>query len=62
MVVFLLMLVAIRAFAQEKARIVVAANRKTPQAAISGQAGTASFFLFFDGKGKFLGATENPYI
>jgi predicted Fe-Mo cluster-binding NifX family protein len=49
------------AFAREKAKVAVAANDKTPQAAISGQAGTASFFLFFDGKGKFLEAAENPY-
>jgi predicted Fe-Mo cluster-binding NifX family protein len=61
MVVFLLMLVAVCAIAAEKAKIAVAANDKTPQATISGQAGTASFFLFFDGKGKFLEAAENPY-
>jgi len=60
MVVFL-MLVTVCAFAAEKVKIAVAANDKTPQAAVSGRAGTASFFLFFDGKGKFLEAAENPY-
>jgi predicted Fe-Mo cluster-binding NifX family protein len=61
MVVFMMLVLTVHAFAREKAKIVVAANGKTPQATISGQAGTASFFLFFDGKGKFLEATENPY-
>jgi predicted Fe-Mo cluster-binding NifX family protein len=61
MVVFTMLVAALCAFAAEKPKIAVAANDKTPQATISGQAGTASFFLFFDGKGKFLEATENPY-
>ena len=56
-----MLLAAMCAFAAEKAKIAVAANDKTPQAAVSGQAGAASFFLFFDGKGKFLEAAENPY-
>ncbi len=60
MVVFLI-LVTVCTFAAEKPQIAVAANDKTPQAVISGQAGTASFFLFFDGKGRFLEAAENPY-
>ena len=60
MVIFL-MLVSVCAIAAEKAKIAVAANDKTPQATVSGQAGAASFFLFFDGKGKFLEAAENPY-
>ena len=61
MMILSFLLAAACAFAGEKANIAVAANDKTPQAAISGQAGTASFFLFFDGKGKFLEAVENPY-
>ena len=61
MVVFLLMLVAVCAFAGEKAKIAVAANDKTPSAAVSKQAGLAPFFLFFDGKGKMTEAIENPY-
>ena len=60
-VVVFAMLAAVCAFAAEKPKIAVAANDKTPQAMISGQAGAASFFLFFDGKGKFLEAAENPY-
>jgi len=59
--VVILMLAAVCAIAAEKAKIAVAANDKTPQATVSGQAGTASFFLFFDAKGKFLEAAENPY-
>jgi predicted Fe-Mo cluster-binding NifX family protein len=61
MVVLTMLMMVVFASAGEKAKIAVAANDKTPQATISGQAGTASFFLFFDGKGKFLEATENPY-
>ena len=61
MVVFLLMLVAMWALAGEKAKIAVAANDKTPSAAVSKQAGLAPFFLFFDGKGKMTEAIENPY-
>jgi predicted Fe-Mo cluster-binding NifX family protein len=61
MAVFAMLLVAVCAFAGEKTKIVVAANANIPQATISGQTGAASFFLFFDGKGKFLEATENPY-
>ena len=61
MVVLTMLIVVVCASAAEKAKIAVAANDKTPQATVSGQAGTASFFLFFDGKGKFLEATENPY-
>jgi predicted Fe-Mo cluster-binding NifX family protein len=61
MVVFLLMLVAVCAFAGEKAKIAVAANDKIPSAAVSKQAGLAPFFLFFDGKGKMTEAIENPY-
>jgi predicted Fe-Mo cluster-binding NifX family protein len=60
-VVFAVLMLVMFAFAAEKAKIAVAANDKIPQSTISGQAGTASFFLFFDGKGKFLEAAENPY-
>jgi len=59
--IVILMLAAVCAIAAEKPKIAVAANDKSPQATISGQAGTASFFLFFDSKGKFLEAAENPY-
>ncbi len=60
-VVTMLMVMVVFASAAEKAKIAVAANDKVPHATISGQAGTASFFLFFDGKGKYLEAAENPY-
>jgi len=59
--VVFLMWVSVCAIAAEKAKVAVAANDKTPQAAVSGQAGAAPFFIFFDSKGKFLEATENPY-
>ncbi len=61
MVVLTMLMMVVFASAAEKAKIAVGANDKTPQAAVSAQAGTASFFLFFDGKGKFLEAMENPY-
>jgi predicted Fe-Mo cluster-binding NifX family protein len=48
-------------FAAQKEKIAVAANDKTPSAAVSKQAGPAPFFLFFDGKGKMTEAIENPY-
>ena len=48
------------AFARGK-EIAVAASDKTPGASISGQAALAPFFLFYDGKGKFIEAKENPY-
>ncbi len=60
-VVLVMLVVAMFAFAGEKAKIAVAANDKTPSAAVSKQAGLAPFFLFFDGKGKMTEAIENPY-
>jgi predicted Fe-Mo cluster-binding NifX family protein len=60
-VVLVMLVVAMLAFAGEKAKIAVAANDKTPSAAVSKQAGLAPFFLFFDGKGKMTEAIENPY-
>ena len=60
-VVLVMLVVAMLAFAGEKAKIAVAANDKTPSAAVSKQAGLAPFFLFFEGKGKMTEAIENPY-
>lgn len=60
-VVLVMLVLAMLAFAGEKAKIAVAANDKTPSAAVSKQAGLAPFFLFFDGKGKMTEAIENPY-
>jgi predicted Fe-Mo cluster-binding NifX family protein len=56
-----LFLVSGLALAEQKEKIAVAANDKTPSAAVSKQAGLAPFFLFFDGKGKMTEAIENPY-
>jgi predicted Fe-Mo cluster-binding NifX family protein len=49
------------AFAGQKEKIAVAANDKSPSAAVSKQAGLAPYFLFYDGKGKMTEAIENPY-
>jgi predicted Fe-Mo cluster-binding NifX family protein len=56
-----LFLVSGLALAEQKEKIGVAANDKTPSAAVSKQAGLAPFFLFFDEKGKMTEAIENPY-
>jgi predicted Fe-Mo cluster-binding NifX family protein len=60
-VVLVMLMVAMWAFAGENTKIAVAANDKLPSAAVSKQAGPAPFFLFFDGKGKMTEAIENPY-
>lgn len=57
----ILFLISGLAFAAQKGRIAVAGNDKTPGASVSGQAGTAPYFLFFDEKGRFIEAMENPY-
>ena len=57
----ILFLVTGLGFAAQQEKIAVAANDKTPSAAVSKQAGLAPFFLFFDGKGKMTEAIENPY-
>jgi len=54
-------LLAMPVFAAQTAKIAVAAADKTPGAAVIEQAAGAPYFLFFDGKGKFLEAIENPY-
>jgi predicted Fe-Mo cluster-binding NifX family protein len=60
-ILMLLFLVTDLALAAQKETIAVAANDKTPSAAVSKQAGPAPFFLFFDGKGKMTEAIENPF-
>ena len=57
----ILFLVSGLASAAQKEKIAVAANDKTPSAAVSKQAGLAPFFLFFDEKGKMTEAIENPF-
>jgi predicted Fe-Mo cluster-binding NifX family protein len=59
MVLFLLITTVV--FAGPKEKIAVAGNDKIPTAAVSGQAGKANYYLFFDGKGKLIEAVENPY-
>jgi predicted Fe-Mo cluster-binding NifX family protein len=49
------------AFAGPKEKIAVAGNDKMPTSAVSGQAGRAPYYLFFDGKGKLIEAVENPH-
>jgi predicted Fe-Mo cluster-binding NifX family protein len=41
--------------------VAVAANGKTPAAAVSTQAGRSPYFLFFDKQGVFVEAVDNPY-
>jgi len=57
----ILFVVTALASAAQKEKIAVAANDKTPSAAVSKQAGLAPFFLFFDEKGKMTETMENPF-
>jgi predicted Fe-Mo cluster-binding NifX family protein len=45
----------------DQGKIVIAAEGRTAAAKVSGVAARAPYFLFFDGSGKFLEATDNPY-
>jgi predicted Fe-Mo cluster-binding NifX family protein len=56
-----LLLVATLVFAGPKEKIAVAGNDKILTSAVSGQAGRANYYLFFDGKGKLIETLENPY-
>ena len=49
------------AFARDAGKIAVAAWGKTPGVSVSVSAVHASFFLLFDGKGKFTEAINNPF-
>lgn len=60
-VMFLVSLLAVSAFAAQSMKVAVAANDKVPTAAVSGQAASAPYFLFFDQKGKLLEAVQNLY-
>ena len=53
-------LLAIRAFAEQRIKVAVAAADKAPTAAVVDQAGAAPYFLLFDGKGKLVETFENP--
>jgi len=59
LVLFIFFGLAISASA-DSMKIAVAATGPEKDAAISRQAGRTLFFLFFDGKGNFLEAEENP--
>lgn len=48
------------AFAREK-EVAVAAKGNSPAAMVSEKVGMSPFFLLFDGKGRFIGAIQNPY-
>ena len=42
-------------------KIAVAASGKAPSAAVGSQPGRAPYFLFFDKRGAFVEAVDNPY-
>lgn len=42
-------------------KIAVASEEKTPAASVSPTAARCAYFLFFNGKGKFLEAVKNPH-
>ncbi len=42
-------------------KIAVAASWRAPSAAVSSQPGRAPYFLFFDKRGAFIEAVDNPY-
>jgi predicted Fe-Mo cluster-binding NifX family protein len=42
-------------------KIAVASSGKTPSALVGSQPGRAPYFLFFDKRGAFVEAVENPY-
>jgi predicted Fe-Mo cluster-binding NifX family protein len=60
-ILVLVSFLTVHAFGAQPMKIAVAATDKTPAATVSNQTGGAAYFLFFDGKGKFLEAIKNPY-
>jgi predicted Fe-Mo cluster-binding NifX family protein len=58
-----LLVMSVFVFAQQARteKIAVAARGKAPSALVSSQAGRSPFFLFFDKKGTFMEAVDNPY-
>jgi len=59
-IMVLVSLLAIRAFAGEDIKIAVAASDKAPTALVGDQAGAAAYFLVFDEKGRLVETIENP--
>jgi len=49
------------AFAEQKGKILVATQVKTPEAAVSDKAALAPYFLIFDEKGNFVETIDNPF-
>ena len=56
----LMLLSSVWAFAGQKERIAVSANGQTPAASVSSQAGRSPFFLLFDENGKLIETIANP--
>jgi len=62
-ILFLGLLWSLAASAAEKSmgKIAVASDEKTVTSPVGFRMGRSSFYLLFDGKGKFLEAVENPF-
>lgn len=56
-----LFLVSGLAFAEQKGKICVATQVKSPEAAVSDKAALAAYFLIFDEKGNLVEAIDNPF-
>ena len=60
-VLAVLLLVVGMVFADQKGKICVATQVKSPEAAVSDKAALAPYLLFFDGKGNLVEAIDNPF-
>ena len=49
------------AFAEQKGKICVATQVKSPEAEVSNKAALAPYFLIFDEKGNLVEAIDNPF-
>ena len=49
------------AFAEQKGKICVATQVKSPEAEVSNKAALAAYFLIFDEKGNLVEAIDNPF-
>ena len=56
-----LILACVPAIAAQPGKICVATREKSPEAAVSNKAALAPYFLFFDEKGNFVQAIDNPF-
>lgn len=57
----LLVLVSSLAFAEQKGKIIVATQEKSPSTAVSDKAALAPYFLIFDEKGNLIETIDNPF-